>query len=143
MKFSEIVSQAVQLLQARERVTYRVLKREFALDDESLADLKEQLIDAEGVAVDKDGKMLVWAGAAAAQEPERPQRHAQPESPHGSCLLFSAREDTDGPTGRAQFDLGATDRRRGSRATPGRGRMRSPTPPPGSRGDGDTRPARC
>ena len=61
MKFSEIVQQAVQLLQTRGRVTYRVLKREFALDDESLEDLKEQLIEAEALAVDQDGKMFVWA----------------------------------------------------------------------------------
>ena len=43
-------------------VVHRVLKREFALDDESLEDLKEQFIAAEEVAVDKDGKMLVWTG---------------------------------------------------------------------------------
>src|SRR5215813_4292881 len=62
MKFSEIVQQAAQLLQTRGRVTYRVLKREFALDDESLEDLKEQLIEAEALAVDQDGKMLIWVG---------------------------------------------------------------------------------
>ena len=33
-----------------------------ALDDESLQDLKEQLIDAEELAIDKDDKMLVWTG---------------------------------------------------------------------------------
>ena len=39
------------------------VKRQFALDDEALEELKEQLIDAEEVAADKDGKMLVWTGA--------------------------------------------------------------------------------
>ena len=34
-----------------------MLKRQFALDDESLEELKEQLIDAEEVAADKDGKV--------------------------------------------------------------------------------------
>ena len=62
MKFSDIVDQARALLQRTGKLTYRVLKREFALDDESLEDLKEQLINAEEVAVDKDGKMLVWKG---------------------------------------------------------------------------------
>ena len=60
MKFSEIVDQARALLQRTGKLTYRVLKREFALDDEALEDLKEQFIKAEEVAVDKDGKMLVW-----------------------------------------------------------------------------------
>lgn len=66
MRFSEVVGQAIQLLRSRGRVTYRVLKREFELDDESLEDLKEQLIEAEALAVDKDGKMLVWTGESPA-----------------------------------------------------------------------------
>jgi hypothetical protein len=62
MKFSEIVEQARTLLQRTGKVTYRVLKREFDLDDEALEDLKEQFILAEGIAVDQDGKVLVWVG---------------------------------------------------------------------------------
>jgi hypothetical protein len=62
MKFSEIVEQTRTLLQRTGKVTYRVLKREFDLDEESLEDLKEQLIEAEELAIDKDGKMLVWVG---------------------------------------------------------------------------------
>src|SRR5439155_21700283 len=65
MKFSEIIDQARALLQRTGKVTYRVLKREFALDDEALEDLKDQFINAEEVAVDKDGKMLVWKGEGA------------------------------------------------------------------------------
>ena len=65
MKFSEIVDQARVLLQRTGKLTYRLLKREFALDDEALEDLKEQFIHAEEVAVDQDGKMLVWVGEAA------------------------------------------------------------------------------
>ena len=62
MDFVAVIEQAKALLQSKGRVTYRVLKRQFALDEESLEDLKEQLIDAEEVATDKDGKMLVWVG---------------------------------------------------------------------------------
>ena len=62
MKFSDVVEQARALLQRTGKLTYRVLKREFALDDEALEDLREQFIVAEEVAVDKDGKMLVWVG---------------------------------------------------------------------------------
>jgi class 3 adenylate cyclase len=45
-------------------VAYRALKRRFTLDDEYLEDLKADLIDAKRVAVDEDGKVLVWTGAS-------------------------------------------------------------------------------
>jgi class 3 adenylate cyclase/predicted ATPase len=63
MKFSEVVAQTLAWLQRDGRVSYRALKREFELDDEFLADLKAELIEVREVAVDKDGKMLVWAGS--------------------------------------------------------------------------------
>ena len=62
MKFSEMVNQAREFLRRRERVSYRALKREFDLDDESLEDLKAELIDAQRIAVDEEGKVLVWVG---------------------------------------------------------------------------------
>src|SRR5207247_866158 len=40
----------------------RVLKRRFALDDNDLEDLKEDLIYAKKLAVDEDGRVLVWTG---------------------------------------------------------------------------------
>ena len=69
MDFVAVIEQAKTLLQSKGRVTYRVLKRQFALDDESLEDLKEQLIEAEELAVEKDGKMLVWTGDGQAASP--------------------------------------------------------------------------
>ncbi len=60
MKFSEMVDQAVEFLRRRARVSYRALKREFDLDDEALEDLKAELIDAQRIAIDEDGKVLVW-----------------------------------------------------------------------------------
>jgi class 3 adenylate cyclase/predicted ATPase len=63
MKFSELVDQAGELLRRRARVTYRALKREFDLDDEALDDLKAELIDAQRVALDEEGKVLVWIGS--------------------------------------------------------------------------------
>ena len=44
MTFEEVVDQAMALLQRRGRVTYRLLKRQFTLDDEALEDLKLELI---------------------------------------------------------------------------------------------------
>jgi hypothetical protein len=51
------------LLQRRGRVTYRALKVQFQLDDEHLEALKEELIEAEQLAIDEQGKVLVWTGA--------------------------------------------------------------------------------
>jgi predicted ATPase/class 3 adenylate cyclase len=64
MKFSEVVAQTIAWLQREERVSYRALKREFDLDDETLEDLKAELIEVKETAFDKDGKMLVWVGAS-------------------------------------------------------------------------------
>src|SRR4051794_12407490 len=62
MKFSEVVAQTLAWLQREGRVSYRALKREFAVDDDFLEDLKEELVEVKELAVDKDGKMLVWKG---------------------------------------------------------------------------------
>src|SRR5262245_32212941 len=62
--FAEIRAQVLTLLQQEGRVAYRVLKRQFALDDDYIEDLKADLIDAKRLAVDEDGKVLVGIGAA-------------------------------------------------------------------------------
>ena len=66
VRFSEIIDQASDLLQRKGRVSYRALKREFELDDDTLEDLKEELVRVLEVAADKDGEMLVWSGDGAA-----------------------------------------------------------------------------
>jgi class 3 adenylate cyclase/tetratricopeptide (TPR) repeat protein len=60
--FAEIREQVLELLQRESRVAYRVLKRLFSLDDEYVEDLKADLIDAKRLAIDEDGKVLVWVG---------------------------------------------------------------------------------
>jgi hypothetical protein len=62
MTFDEVLAQAKTLLQQEQRVSYRGLKRRFALDDEYLEDLKEELIGAKHLAIDEDGRFLVWIG---------------------------------------------------------------------------------
>src|SRR5262245_349788 len=62
MTVDEILAQVLALLQREGGVTYRALKRRFGLDDGYLADLTAEIIDAKRVAVDEDGKVLVWAG---------------------------------------------------------------------------------
>jgi class 3 adenylate cyclase len=69
MTFEEIVDQALAMLQRRGRVAYRTLKRQFNLDDDALDDLKVELIEAQQVAIDEDGNVLVWTGDIAAPPP--------------------------------------------------------------------------
>jgi len=64
MTFDEILTQVLELLQREGRVTYRALKRRFALDDDYLEDLKGEIIKAKRLAVDEDGEVLVWTGAS-------------------------------------------------------------------------------
>src|SRR6266571_9544409 len=65
MAFYETLSQILALLQREKRVSYRALKRQFALDDEFLEDVKAEIIQAKKLAVDEDGAVLVWTGGTA------------------------------------------------------------------------------
>ncbi len=71
MTFEEILEQVREQLQREGRVAYRILKRRFDLSDDDLEDLKADLIDAKRLAVDEDGKVLVWTGGAV--QPAAPQ----------------------------------------------------------------------
>src|SRR6266851_4504182 len=64
MTFDDVLAQVIRLLQRQGRVSYRALKRRFALEDDYLEDLKEELIHAQRVATDEDGRILVWTGDA-------------------------------------------------------------------------------
>src|SRR4029434_4209760 len=63
MTFEEILDQALDMLRRRGRVTYGVLKRQFALDDAYLADLKEAMLYADSHVVDDTVRGLRWTGA--------------------------------------------------------------------------------
>ena len=78
MDFEETLDQAIAMLQRRGRLTYGALKRQFQLDDDYLADLKDELIDGQQVAVDEGGKVLVWTGDGDSSPQPAP---AQPQSP--------------------------------------------------------------
>jgi class 3 adenylate cyclase/predicted ATPase len=85
MTFDEVLSQVQDLLQREQRVSYRGLKRRFALDDEYLEDLKEELIGAKRLATDEDGRFLVWTGAQ--ETTAAPSRLLSPQSPAPSTQL--------------------------------------------------------
>ena len=60
--YDAVLAQVLDLLQQEQRVAYRILKRRLQLDDETLEDLKDDLIYAKKLAVDEDGRVLVWTG---------------------------------------------------------------------------------
>jgi TOMM system kinase/cyclase fusion protein len=62
MDFYTLLDHVIELLRQRQRVTYRALQRQFDLDEETLNDLKDELLYAQQVARDEDGRVLVWTG---------------------------------------------------------------------------------
>src|SRR5262245_17555475 len=90
MTFDDMLTQVRDLLQREGRVSYRALKRRFNLDDEYIEDLKAELIDAKHLAIDEEGKVLVWTGTPSAAAPAgrnavlspvRPEDQAAPLRP--------------------------------------------------------------
>ena len=65
MTFDEVLAQMVELLQREGRVTYRALKRRFALDDDYLEDLKGEIIRPSGWRWMKMARC--WSGSALRQ----------------------------------------------------------------------------
>jgi hypothetical protein len=53
--FNDVLSQTIAMLQQHGRVSYRALKRQFAVDDAVLEDLKYELIEVQQRAVDHGG----------------------------------------------------------------------------------------
>jgi hypothetical protein len=65
MNFNEVLTQTIAMLREHGRVSYRALQRQFGIDDDFLNDLKDELIVVQQVAVEQDGRMLVWTGGPA------------------------------------------------------------------------------
>jgi class 3 adenylate cyclase/predicted ATPase len=85
MDFYAMLDQVVSLLQQRGRVTYRALQRQFALDDKTLADLKEELLYAHPQVADDESRGLIWSGNESVPgtqlSPTNPQRPASNTPP--------------------------------------------------------------
>ena len=62
-RFQELVLAATGLLYRDRRVTYRTLKHTFGVDDALLAEICEEL-RLRRLAIDEEGKVLVWTGEA-------------------------------------------------------------------------------
>ncbi len=99
MTFKEVLAHVIDWLQQDQRISYRALKRQFALDDDYLEDLKVELIEVRQVAVDQDGKILVWRGAAAAAvAPTAPPQHVPLTytPPHLAEQILTSRSALEG-----------------------------------------------
>ncbi|MFN0191326.1 MAG: hypothetical protein ACKVP5_05020, partial [Aestuariivirga sp.] len=68
MSFFDAVAKARALLQANGRVSISGLMQEFALDNQGLERLVEELVDVQEVATRK-GKILIWSGVVAQAVP--------------------------------------------------------------------------
>ena len=79
MDFDQILDRAIEMLQRRGRLTYRTLKRQFNLDEETLEDLKFELIEGQQIATDERATVLVWTG-----EPSSTPSAAAPAYPSAS-----------------------------------------------------------
>jgi class 3 adenylate cyclase/tetratricopeptide (TPR) repeat protein len=101
MTFDELLAQVLELLQREQRLSYRALKRRFALDDEYLEDLKAELVEAKRFAIDEDGKVLVWTGGTAsaadtAVPPTPPQAPLAYTPSHLTEKILVARRTLEG-----------------------------------------------
>ena len=82
MEFEAVLEHTIALLQRQGRISYGALKRRFQLDDAYLEDLKVELIEAQQLARDENGRILVWAGETAAQPPTRDDQVVQAAPTH-------------------------------------------------------------
>jgi class 3 adenylate cyclase len=77
-----VLEQTIALLQRQGRISYAAWKRRFQLDDAYLEDLKVELIEAQRLAYDENGRILVWAGETASQPPVRDDQAVQAAVAH-------------------------------------------------------------
>jgi class 3 adenylate cyclase len=77
--FFDVVEHARSLLEAHGRVSMRGLRRELSVDDETLEDLAEELVETQQVAT-REGNTLVWLGPTAASATSPAPPAAQPPS---------------------------------------------------------------
>src|SRR5215471_20185765 len=91
MDFYTLLDQVIELLRQRQRVTYRALQRQFDLDEETLNDLKDELLYAQQVARDEDGRVLVWTGPPEAiPAPDPAASQPAPPVPQDASPLAAA-----------------------------------------------------
>jgi class 3 adenylate cyclase/predicted ATPase len=79
VNFDEMLEQILALVQRQGRVSYRAIKRRFDVDDDYLADLREEILFTHPHIREEEGRGLVWTGNA-----ETPPAPLPPSSPPAS-----------------------------------------------------------
>jgi hypothetical protein len=95
----EILAQVLELLRHEKRLSYRALKVRFALDDDHLEALKEEIIEAKQLAADEHGKVLVWTGSAAGPPTSAPASERAPRTytpPYLAEKILTSRSALEG-----------------------------------------------
>src|SRR5215472_4570229 len=99
MTFQEVLGQVITWLEHDKRLSYRALQRQFGLDAAYLEDLKLELIEVKQLAVDQDGKMLVWTGDNAPAAPPASPQEREPLAytpPHLAEKILTSRSALEG-----------------------------------------------
>ena len=81
MDFYDLCDQVIDLLKQRGRVSYRALKMQFALSDDGVEALKDELIYAQQLAVDEQDRVLVWTESGGTKTEPTSQRVQTPPQP--------------------------------------------------------------
>jgi class 3 adenylate cyclase/tetratricopeptide (TPR) repeat protein len=89
MDFDQVLDQAIEMLQRRGRLTYRTLKRQFELDDETFEDLKEELVYGQRLAKDEGERVLVWIGEPASTPSPAPAPEPSSRTPVQEPLAYT------------------------------------------------------
>src|SRR5215813_507503 len=101
MDFYAVLDQVIELLRSRGRVTYGALKLQFGLDNEQLEVLKDEIISAQRIARDEEGRILVWIGDAQAVTSEVAQA-TQPLAAQGQQSPLVEPRPTASPSPEAE-----------------------------------------
>ena len=81
MNLLEVVRQVRRHLEESGRVSYRMLRRQFDLEDDALEELIEELVDIQHIAL-REKNALAWSGApASALPPATPVRDPRAYTP--------------------------------------------------------------
>src|SRR5881397_2608594 len=97
MTFDEILEQVIALLKRQGRVSYPALKIRFSLDDEYLEAIKAEIIEAQQLATDENGRVLVWAGNTAETSAETSAAAPQPAQPTPQPVIQETQSTTAPP----------------------------------------------
>ena len=112
-RLDAVLPELIGLLQRRGRVTYRTLTQVFGLDETLLHDLREELL-FQRLAMDEDGKGLVWTGTALRYPPD----HYPPPDPAAVTSLAPPLRSLESPLPEASLPAGPVDTSRLARSAP-------------------------